>query len=305
MKIVYGTEPYRIDHEVRKLTENTAYYVQIFDAMDGVKEFLQSISFFGVPCVIYKVEDVKKERKELLHLMEECPESSCLIIRTEKLDNSKDWNAWKSKHGICCDKLNGKSYQCWIQKAFQSLDCPIAEPMLRYFIDRSAYAYQERRDGKDETIDLYQIAIFIKQIAFASMDAGVSKETIDQVVPAAVGKSWELASKLLLDPMEGMKLAVELFDHGNNSLKLYGMLLRNYRVAKKALLLSDMKENEILKLLGLTEKQMRGIRAYRKLPEERLDTVMSILIEAMNRTKISFGNERNLFIQTMAKLIIL
>ena len=256
--------------------------MQVFDAIDGVKEFLQSISFFGIPCAIYKVEDVKKERKELLHLMEECPESSCLIIRTEKLDNSKDWNAWKSKHGICCDKLNGKSYQCWIQKAFQSLDCPIAEPMLRYFIDRSAYAYQERRDGKDETIDLYQIAIFIKQIAFASM-----------------------ASKLLLDPMEGMKLAVELFDHGNNSLKLYGMLLRNYRVAKKALLLSDMKENEILKLLGLTEKQMRGIRAYRKLPEERLDTVMSILIEAMNRTKISFGNERNLFIQTMAKLIIL
>ena len=120
MKIVYGTEPYRIDHEVRKLAENTTYYVQVFDAIDGVKEFLQSISFFGIPCAIYKVEDVKKERKELLHLMEECPESSCLIIRTEKLDNSKDWNAWKSKHGICCDKLNGKSYQCWIQKAFQS-----------------------------------------------------------------------------------------------------------------------------------------------------------------------------------------
>ena len=39
---------------------------------------------------------------------------------------------------------------------------------------------------------------------------------------------------------------------------------------EKALLLSDMKENEILKLLGLMEKQMRGIRAHRKLPEERL-----------------------------------
>ena len=47
MKIVYGTEPYRIDHEVRKLAENTTYYVQVFDAIDGVKEFLQSISFFG------------------------------------------------------------------------------------------------------------------------------------------------------------------------------------------------------------------------------------------------------------------
>ena len=65
------------------------------------------------------------------------------------------------------------------KKLFSSLDCPISEPMLRYFIDRSAYAYQERRDGKDETIDLYQIAIFIKQIAFASMEVGVSKETID------------------------------------------------------------------------------------------------------------------------------
>ena len=228
-----------------------------------------------------------------------------MIIRTEKLDNSKDWNFWKKKSGICCDKLNEKSYQCWVQKAFHSSECPVSEKMLQYFISRSAYAYQERRDGKDESIDLYQISIFIKQIAFVAMETGISEEIINQVVPAAIGKSWELASKLLLDPMEGMKLAVELFDHGNNSLKLYGMLLRNYRVAKKALLLSDMKENEILKLLGLTEKQMRGIRAYRKLPEERLDTVMSILIEAMNRTKISFGNERNLFIQTMAKLIIL
>lgn len=40
VKIVYGTEPYRIDHEVRKLAENTTYYVQVFDAIDGVKEFL-------------------------------------------------------------------------------------------------------------------------------------------------------------------------------------------------------------------------------------------------------------------------
>lgn len=63
VKIVYGNEPYRIDHEVRKLTENTAYYVQTFDTMDGMKEFLQSISFFGVPCAVYKVGDVKKRRR--------------------------------------------------------------------------------------------------------------------------------------------------------------------------------------------------------------------------------------------------
>lgn len=50
-----GTVP-GIDHEVRKLAENTTYYVQVFDAIDGVKEFLQSISFFGIPCAIYKVE---------------------------------------------------------------------------------------------------------------------------------------------------------------------------------------------------------------------------------------------------------
>ena len=86
--------------------------------------------------------------------------------------------------------------------------------MLQYFISRSAYAYQERRDGKDESIDLYQISIFIKQIAF--------------------------------DPMVGMKLAIELFDSGNKSLMIYGMLLRNYRSAKKALLLSGMEEKEIL-----------------------------------------------------------
>ena len=72
--------------------------------------------------------------------------------------------------------------------------------MLQYFISRSAYAYQERRDGKDESIDLYQISIFIKQIAFAAMETGISEEIINQVVPAAIGKSWELASKLLFDP---------------------------------------------------------------------------------------------------------
>lgn len=94
------------------------------------------------------------------------------------------------------------------------MECSVSEKMLQYFISRSAYAYQERRDGKDESIDLYQISIFIKQIAF--------------------------------DPMVGMKLAIELFDSGNKSLMIYGMLLRNYRIAKKALLLSGMEEKEIL-----------------------------------------------------------
>lgn len=32
MKIVYGTEPYRIDHEVRKLAEN-AYIVDLVNGM--------------------------------------------------------------------------------------------------------------------------------------------------------------------------------------------------------------------------------------------------------------------------------
>ena len=212
VKIVYGNEPYRIDHEVRKLAENSEYHVQFFDSIDGIKEFLQSISFFGIPCAIFRVDDIRMEKKTLLQLMDECPEESVLIIRTEKLDNSKAWNDWK-KNGIRCDKLNEKSYQCWVQKAFKSLDCMISATMLHYFMDRSAYAYQERRDGRDEELDLYQVAIYIKQIAFAASDTLVSKEMIDQVVPAAIGKSWELSSKLLFKPMEGMKLAVELFDH--------------------------------------------------------------------------------------------
>lgn len=243
--------------------------------------------------------------KQVIRLMKRIEGAFCPWSYLDQMDYFQQGGCNEEEAYAYANSNMGRSaryyphYQMWVSH--------LVNRLIKAGIITCEYETAELRmeDGKDETIDLYQIAIFIKQIAFASMEVGVSKETIDQVVPAAVGKSWELASKLLLDPMEGMKLAVELFDHGNNSLKLYGMLLRNYRVAKKALLLSDMKENEILKLLGLTEKQMRGIRAYRKLPEERLDTVMSILIEAMNRTKISFGNERNLFIQTMAKLIIL
>ena len=108
--------------------------------------------------------------------------------------------------------------------------------MLQYFISRSAYAYQERRDGKDESIDLYQISIFIKQIAFAAMETGISEE-INQVVPAAIGKSWELASKLLFDPMVGMKLAIELFDSGNKSLMIYGINERNLFIQTMARLI--------------------------------------------------------------------
>ncbi len=54
MKIVYGTEPYRIDHEVRKLAENTTYYVQVFDAIDGVKEFLQAFHSLGYPALFIR-----------------------------------------------------------------------------------------------------------------------------------------------------------------------------------------------------------------------------------------------------------
>ena len=170
-------------------------------------------------------------------MINECPEESCLIIRTEKLDNSKDWNFWKKKSGICCDKLNEKAYQCWVQKAFHSLECPVSEKMLQYFISRSAYSYQERRDGKDESIDLYQISIFIKQIAFAAMETGISEEIINQVVAAAIGKSWELASKLLFDPMVGMKLAIELFDSGNKSFMIYGINERNLFIQTMARLI--------------------------------------------------------------------
>ena len=113
----------------------------------------------------------------------------------------------------------------------------ISEKMLQYFISRSAYAYQERRDGKDESIDLYQISIFIKQIAFAAMETGISEEIINQVVPAAIGKSWELASKLLFDPMVGMKLAIELFDSGNKSLMIYGINERNLFIQTMARLI--------------------------------------------------------------------
>ena len=77
--------------------------------------------------------------------------------------------------------------------------------MLQYFISRSAYAYQERRDGKDESIDLYQISIFIKQIAF--------------------------------DPMVGMKLAIDLFDSGNKSLMIYGINERNLFIQTMARLI--------------------------------------------------------------------
>lgn len=109
--------------------------------------------------------------------------------------------------------------------------------MLQYFISRSAYAYQERRDGKDESIDLYQISIFIKQIAFVAMETGISEEIINQVVPAAIGKSWELASELLFDPMVGMKLAIELFDSGNKSLMIYGINERNLFIQTMARLI--------------------------------------------------------------------
>ncbi|MFR5733200.1 MAG: hypothetical protein ACLUD2_15855 [Clostridium sp.] len=74
---------------------------------------------------------------------------------------------------------------------------------------------------------LYQISIFIKQIAFAAMETGISEEIINQVVPAAIGKIWELASKLLVTHGRHEACQVELFDSGNKSLMIYGMLLRN------------------------------------------------------------------------------
>lgn len=69
------------------------------------------------------------------------------------------------------------------------------------------------------------------------METGISEEIINQVLPAAIGKSWELASKLLFDPMVGMKLAIELFDSGNKSLMIYGINERNLFIQTMARLI--------------------------------------------------------------------
>lgn len=170
-------------------------------------------------------------------MINECPEESCLVIRTEKLDNSKDWNFWKKKVEFAVTSLMKSLTNVGFKRRSHSLECPVSEKILQYFISRSAYSYQERRDGKDESIDLYQISIFIKQIAFAAMETGISEEIINQVVPAAIGKSWELASKLLFDPMVGMKLAIELFDSGNKSFMIYGINERNLFIQTMARLI--------------------------------------------------------------------
>ena len=54
-----------------------------------------------------------------------------------------------------------------------------------------------------KVLDLYQISIFINQIAITAMETGISEEIINQVVPAAIGK-WGIASGLLFDPMVGI-----------------------------------------------------------------------------------------------------
>lgn len=96
------------------------------------------------------------------------------------------------------------------------------------------------RNGEMEKMKVLiytRFPFFIKQIAFVAMETGISEEIINQVVPAAIGKSWELASELLFDPMVGMKLAIELFDSGNKSLMIYGINERNLFIQTMARLI--------------------------------------------------------------------
>lgn len=296
--VIFGPETYRRDIEVEKLTRECAITkVETFSA--DCQDVLESASFFGKNTVILKVKSLGADESILKYLKKHIPRDNDFIIMAETVnERTKLFSLLKKEAKLIeCKKLMQKELVNYCLKAFKQYDCQITLSAMEALINRSGYLV-------DNEITLYKINIFIKQLAYHTCEIAISD--VELLIKKHSSEDSRRLLALLVSGQkeELMSLAAELLET-ENPIMIYGSILRNLRIAYKAVLFSDKEEKELGKLLGLNQYQMRNIAPVRKIPQQSINELISLVQNATNEIKNGLMPAKASFIQTIGMMVSL
>lgn len=294
--LIYGVETYKKDVKLKNLTKDcSCLYTD--ELTSEHRSILESNSLFGKNVVVLTVDDLGADDR-LLKFCNKPIDGNDLIILARIINKRTKLFETLSKNAMVieCKKLSEEKFVNYILAAMKSLKCQITKAALDELAIRSGYFI-------DDKITLYKINIYLKQLSFRTETIDI--HDVEEVVPKYADEDARELFKFLLAKQDKdlMKLAFELMEKKEQPIKLYGLMLRNLRIALKASMYPEKSVKEIAGLIGLTSYQMRGVSDVLQLPKGQVNSMISALQKGTNDIKEGLMPSALSFIRTIGQMI--
>jgi len=298
---IYGPDPYIRDVEMKKIVKDSLLVNTAYSFTTECIDVLEDVSLFGRRLLLLKFDTLGAEEVLFNYLSKRFPIDSDLIIMAVAYRNKTKLLKLLRKNAkvIPCPKLDREKLVKYCISSFRTLHSEITEEALEALIDRSGYLM-------DDDINLYKINIYLKQLSYRSKSIVLSD--VELLVPRYPGdKAFELLSLILnRKQKEVFELTTRLLESDDSSpILIFGLMLRNIRIAYKVSLFRDENDKKLGQLLGLSYYMMRQIEEVRQVPEDKLLLLIGLLQKGTNDIKDGLIPASDSFIQTIGKMCVL
>lgn len=294
--LLSGVEKYKRDFKLKELIKDCSCSFTN-ELTDEFKNILYSKSFFGKNVVVLTIDDLGTDEK-LLRFCKRPVGDNDLIICANSINKKTNLYKMLKKTAVVieCEKLVKDKLINYILSAMKTLHCEITKDAMEELVIRSGYYIK-----KD--ITLYKINIFLKQLSYRSDVIDIAD--VEAVVPLLTDEDSRMLLKYLLEKQDHLllNLAARLIEERKQPIMLYGLMLRNFRIALKASMYPEKTNEEIFEIIGLNPYQFRAVSDVFELPVQKIEAMISLLQKATNDIKDGLMPPSVSFIWTMGKMI--
>lgn len=292
-----GLEIYRRDLKIKELAGGNQLE-HYFEWGKEVQDAWHSDSIFGGKTIWLELEqlDANKDFEKELSKSDEWLNDLIITVPAPHIKLKVYKKLIRCGEHFTFNKLEGKDLKTYVLRGLKVLNASMTEEAYQLFIKRSCY-YEKAE------ITLYTISIQLKQLAYA--ESNITVNTVEAIIPKFLDEDMMKLSTLLFckDKKGFMDLVVDLILTKHEPISMLGLLLRSFRIAYKANLYRDRKEEELCELLNISSWQMSTFRDVRNLSDQQILDCIRILEDAATDIKMGRKAGPVAFQIAMGKLV--
>ncbi len=274
-----GLEIYRRDLKIKELAEGSQLE-HYFEWGRDVQDAWHSDSIFGKKSIWLELEQLEanKDFEKDLSKSDEWLNDFIVTVPAPHTKLKVYKKLIRCGEHYTFNKLEGKDLKTYVLRGLKLLNASMTEDAYQLFVNRSCY--HEKAE-----ITLYTISIQLKQLAYA--EPNITVNTVDAIIPKFLDEDMMKLSSLLFcrDKKGFMDLVVDLILTKHEPISMLGLLLRSFRIAYKANLFRDRKDDELCRLLNISSWQMSTFKEVRSLSDQQILECIHTLEDAATDIK--------------------
>lgn len=297
LKIYFGNEPYLLREKKKRFLDMAGDEISchIFEELsDEIWQIARQYPVFSDKnYILVSVEKLDETNEFIRYLDHPCPMTD-IVLFVEKVDKrTKLYKKMKDMDILHeCNKLDQKAFSDFVVRLIAKNNLRITRSDYEYFVEKSGYFC-------DENINLFSIENAVLQIC---MSGKIDRHSIDCFCPDSnTTKVFALSNVLFRrDGAAVFKTAKLLLSNKENPIAMMSLLLRQFRLAYKASLYSDVSSGQLEKMLGVSKYQFQDALKY---PAVTVKKAMDILHNGIHDIKSGSADAEQAFLFTLSRLI--